>query len=108
MNNPSELRKKMLEDHSLLREKLESKGYLIVDEFNCAGYNTNSFLRFFGGSNKGRSSNGCRRICESAEPHQRDQYQKCRLGVETKDGEHQGTRPPGGRVSENQDIRFTL
>ncbi len=41
-------------DHSTLREKLESKGYRIVDEFQCKGFNTNSFLRFFGGMNKGR------------------------------------------------------
>jgi flavodoxin len=27
---------------------------MIVDEFNCAGFNTNSFLKFFGGKNKGR------------------------------------------------------
>jgi flavodoxin len=40
--------------HSSLRERLESKGYTIVDEFNCGGFNTNSFLRFFGGLNKGR------------------------------------------------------
>jgi flavodoxin len=41
-------------DHSTLREKLKSKGYLIVDEFSCKGFNTNSFLRHFGGMNKGR------------------------------------------------------
>jgi flavodoxin len=41
-------------DHSTLREKLESKGYRIVDEFQCKGFNTNSYLRFFGGMNKGR------------------------------------------------------
>lgn len=40
--------------HSPLREKLQSKGYSIVDEFTCAGFNTNSFLKFFGGINKGR------------------------------------------------------
>ena len=40
--------------HSSLREKLQSKGYMIVDEFNCAGFNTNSFLKRFGGMNKGR------------------------------------------------------
>lgn len=40
--------------HSLLREKLKTKGYLIIDEFICAGLNTNSFLRLFGGINKGR------------------------------------------------------
>ncbi len=42
------------ENHSSLREKLESKGYMIVDEFSCAGFNTNSFNKLFGGINKGR------------------------------------------------------
>jgi flavodoxin len=45
---------KVTKDHSKLREKLESKGYKIVDEFQCKGFNTNSFLRLFGGMNKGR------------------------------------------------------
>jgi flavodoxin len=45
---------KAAKDHSALREKLQSKGYLIVDEFQCKGFNTNSFLRLFGGINKGR------------------------------------------------------
>ncbi|PKL67156.1 MAG: flavodoxin [Methanobacteriales archaeon HGW-Methanobacteriales-1] len=45
---------KKIKDHSALREKLESKGYIIIDEFQCKGFNTNSFLRFFGGMNKGR------------------------------------------------------
>jgi flavodoxin len=40
--------------HSPLREKLQSKGYTIVDEYNCAGFNTNSFLKYFGGMNKGK------------------------------------------------------
>jgi len=41
-------------NHSSLREKLQSKGYMIVDEFTCAGFNTNSFIKLFGGINKGR------------------------------------------------------
>jgi len=41
-------------DHLALREKLQSKGYIIADEFSCKGFNTNSFLRFIGGMNKGR------------------------------------------------------
>ena len=45
---------KKIKDHSKLREKLESKGYIIVDEFQCKGFNTNSFLKLFGGMNKGR------------------------------------------------------
>jgi flavodoxin len=40
--------------HSSLRKRLESKIYVIVDEFNCEGFNTNSFLKYFGGLNKGR------------------------------------------------------
>ena len=44
----------VVKNHSSLKEKLQSKGYKIVDEFSCAGFNTNSFLKFFGGINKGR------------------------------------------------------
>jgi flavodoxin len=47
-------KEKVANDHSTLREKLESKGYMIVDEFACKGFNTNSFLKHFGGMNKGR------------------------------------------------------
>jgi len=46
--------KKLNKDHLALREKLQSKGYLIVDEFQCKGFNTNLFLKYFGGINKGR------------------------------------------------------
>jgi flavodoxin len=46
--------KKLAKDHLTLREKLVSKGYIIVDEFQCKGFNTNSFMRFFGGMNRGR------------------------------------------------------
>ncbi len=41
-------------NHTTLREILQSKGYTIVDEFGCPGFNTNSFTRFLGGVNKGR------------------------------------------------------
>ena len=40
--------------HTTLKETLQSKGYTIVDEFGCAGFNTNNFLKYFGGINKGR------------------------------------------------------
>ena len=46
--------KKRGKDHSDLREKLESKGFIVVDKFQCKGFNTNSFMRFFGGMNRGR------------------------------------------------------
>jgi flavodoxin len=45
---------KLAKDHSTLRKKLQSKGCKIVVEFQCEGFNTNGFLRFFGGMNKGR------------------------------------------------------
>ncbi len=49
---------KMFKDnHAPLRGILESKGYEIVGEFACAGYNTNGFLKYFGGINKGRPNN---------------------------------------------------
>lgn len=42
------------DNHTAMREKLELKGYTVMGEFGCAGWNTNSFLKFFGGLNKGR------------------------------------------------------
>ncbi|NMB78218.1 MAG: flavodoxin [Methanomicrobiales archaeon] len=47
--------KKFIEDnHRQMREKLNLKGYQVIGEFGCAGWNTNSFLKYFGGINKGR------------------------------------------------------
>lgn len=54
MKNETVLHNKMLKDHTPLREKLESKGYTVIGAFNCAGFNTNVFLKWFGGVNKGR------------------------------------------------------
>jgi flavodoxin len=56
------------ENHSSLKEKLQSKGYMIVDEFSCAGFDTyggnkeanlieklmGRLNKRFGGINKGR------------------------------------------------------
>ncbi|MBP1927682.1 flavodoxin [Methanolinea mesophila] len=41
-------------NHAEMRRKLEVKGYRMVGGFGCAGWNTNSFLKYFGGLNKGR------------------------------------------------------
>jgi len=41
-------------NHRQIREKLQAKGYTVIGEFGCAGWNTNSFLKYFGGLNKGR------------------------------------------------------
>jgi flavodoxin len=48
----------VLKNHTEIREKLEAKGFTIVGEFGCAGWNTNSFLNLFGGLNKGRPDAG--------------------------------------------------
>ena len=49
-------RNKMLKDHAQIRRILESKGCTVLDNFSCRGFNTNSFMRFIGGMNKGRPS----------------------------------------------------
>jgi flavodoxin len=45
---------KMKADHSALRNLLQSKGCSILGEFSCTGFNTNSFLKYIGGMNRGR------------------------------------------------------
>lgn len=40
--------------HRLLREKLIKKGFTILDEFNCIGWDSFGPLKLFGGMNKGR------------------------------------------------------
>lgn len=40
--------------HTPLRDKLRAVGCTVVGEYNCAGFNDNSFLKLFGGMNKGR------------------------------------------------------
>ncbi|MBN1166865.1 MAG: flavodoxin family protein [Methanospirillaceae archaeon] len=47
-------KKFIAQNHAKLREKLQLKGYRVIDEFACPGFNTNSFLTLFGGLNKGR------------------------------------------------------
>jgi flavodoxin len=62
-------------NHSQIREKLQAKGYTVIGEFGCAGWNTNSFLRFFGGLNKGRPDADDLR---NAEAFARDMMEKTR------------------------------
>jgi flavodoxin len=47
-------RDQLVKNHRLIKEKLQAKGYAIVGEYSCPGLNTNSFLKYFGGINKGR------------------------------------------------------
>jgi flavodoxin len=47
-------KRKMLEDHSELSNILKAKGFEIIDNFQCRGFNTNSFMKYLGGMNRGR------------------------------------------------------
>lgn len=40
--------------HSSLRKKLQTKGYQILSEFNCPGYDTTIVAKLFGNQQKGR------------------------------------------------------
>jgi flavodoxin len=62
-------------NHSQIREKLKAKGYEVIGEFGCAGWNTNSFLKYFGGLNKGKPDAG---DLGNAETFARDMLQKAR------------------------------
>jgi flavodoxin len=43
-----------LKHHAALKEKLVKRGFAIVDEFCCKGWDTVGPLKLFGGINKGR------------------------------------------------------
>jgi flavodoxin len=60
-------------NHSQIREKLKTKGYTVIGEFGCAGWNTNSFLKYFGGLNKGRPNT---EDLKNAEAFARDMKEK--------------------------------
>jgi flavodoxin len=55
-HDKAEFMRYVTNNHSTLKEKLQSKGYTVVDEFSCPGWNTNSFLKLLGGINRGRPS----------------------------------------------------
>lgn len=40
--------------HIEIKQKLKEKNAIFIDEFCCKGLNKNSFLKYFGGMNKGR------------------------------------------------------
>ena len=44
-------------NHSKIKKRLQEKGFNIVGEFSCKGYDTIGPLRFFGGINKNKPSN---------------------------------------------------
>jgi flavodoxin len=62
-------------NHQQIREKLQAKGYTVIGEFGCAGWNTNSFLKYFGGLNKGRPN---AHDLGNAEAFARDMMEKAR------------------------------
>jgi flavodoxin len=63
--------KKTEKDHARLRGILLSKGYRVIGEFSCLGFNTNHFLKYLGGMNKGRPNaediENARRFAENLE-----------------------------------------
>jgi flavodoxin len=62
-------------NHAEIRKKLQLKGYTVIGEFGCAGWNTNSFLKYFGGINKGRPNT---EDLSNAEAFARDMLGKAR------------------------------
>jgi flavodoxin len=62
-------------NHRQIREKLKAKGYAVIGEFGCAGWNTNSFLKYFGGLNKGKPD---AEDLGNAEAFARDMMEKAR------------------------------
>jgi flavodoxin len=62
-------------NHRQIREKLQEKGYTVIGEFGCAGWNTNSFLKYFSGLNKGRPDVN---DLQNAEAFARDMKEKAR------------------------------
>jgi flavodoxin len=87
-------RKFVEKNHSQIREKLKAKGYTVIGEFGCAGWNTNSFLRFFGGLNKGRPDAD---DIANAETFARDMMERARR----QDAEHGGTKILGPGTRQN-------
>jgi flavodoxin len=68
-------RKFVESNHEQIRKKLQAKGYTVIGEFGCAGWNTNSFLKYFGGLNKGRPN---AEDLRNAEAFARDMKEKTR------------------------------
>ena len=46
-------KRKTEDDHEALRKILSSKQYQVLGDFSCKGYNTNSFMKYVGGMNRG-------------------------------------------------------
>jgi len=87
---------KVVRDHSLLREKLQSKGYIIVDEFGCKGFNTNSFLKLFGGMNKGRPN--AEDVKNAEVRHRPNTSYRCQTPVQVGDFYRTANPPPKRRA----------
>lgn len=46
--------KNLTKNHKELRNKLASKGFNVIGEFSCSGFNTWGYFRLLGGRNNGR------------------------------------------------------
>jgi flavodoxin len=54
LSSPERLADATRRYHAALRERLCAKGYEVVGEFGCPGFNDNRFLSVIGGLNRGR------------------------------------------------------
>jgi flavodoxin len=54
LSSPERLADAARRYHASLRERLRAKGYEVVGEFGCPGFNDNRFLSVIGGLNRGR------------------------------------------------------
>jgi flavodoxin len=52
--NETMIESQRVANHKKTRKKLEGKGFEVIDDFSCFGFNTNSFIKIIGGLNKGR------------------------------------------------------
>jgi flavodoxin len=61
---PKHKNKNYTDPHIELRDRLLSRGFIITGEFNCVGFNDNSFLKLYGGMNKGRPNEDDLKLAE--------------------------------------------
>lgn len=61
--------------HRQIRERLQANGFTVLGEFGCGGWNTNVFLKYFGGLNRGRPDDN---DLEKARAFAREMLEKAR------------------------------
>ncbi len=62
--------------HKQLREKLQSKGFEVIGEFNCGGLDTYGLLKIAGGINKGKPNDDDLKQAEAFAQNLKDKLSK--------------------------------